>query len=256
MALAGGRCLVCGAPITDPRDAISEAPTQPLDGPLGLAPQFEAGAPAVEAGWAPVAQEKARRDGPRGLLSARTLGAILLLAVLLFLLLALLTQHFGVQFILAPSASSSSNSSSNSNASTQSLSSVAATATAARGAGPTPTAHSSGPSPTPGPSSTPASSPTATVVPATLSVQPTSIPLSTCVGAQTQFTVSNTGGAPLSWSATASVTSYSLSPTSGTLNGGSQQVVTVSGILLSGTITVTAPGARQSPQQVSVTCQV
>jgi hypothetical protein len=40
------------------------------------------------------------------------------------------------------------------------------------------------------------------------------------------------------------------------VNGGGQQVVTVSGILLSGTITVTAPGARQSPQQVSVTCQV
>jgi hypothetical protein len=59
-----------------------------------------------------------------------------------------------------------------------------------------------------------------------------------------------------SWSVTASVTGYSLSPASGTLNGGSQQVVTVSGILLSGTITVTAPGARQSPQQVSVTCQV
>jgi hypothetical protein len=40
------------------------------------------------------------------------------------------------------------------------------------------------------------------------------------------------------------------------VNGGSQQVVTVSGILLSGAITVTAPGARQSPQQVSITCQV
>jgi hypothetical protein len=54
----------------------------------------------------------------------------------------------------------------------------------------------------------------------------------------------------------ASVTGYSLSPASGALTAGSQQVVTVSGILLSGTITVTAPGAQQSPQQVSVTCQV
>jgi hypothetical protein len=98
--------------------------------------------------------------------------------------------------------------------------------------------------------------PTATTVPATLSVQPTSITLSTCVAAQTQFTVRNTGGAPLSWSATASVTGYSLSPASGTLNGGGQQLVTVSGILLSGTVTVTAPGARQSPQKVSITCQL
>jgi len=34
-ALAGGRCLVCGQPITDPRDAIAEAPTQPVDSSLG-----------------------------------------------------------------------------------------------------------------------------------------------------------------------------------------------------------------------------
>jgi hypothetical protein len=34
-ALAGGRCLVCGQPITDPRDAIAEALTQPVDGSLG-----------------------------------------------------------------------------------------------------------------------------------------------------------------------------------------------------------------------------
>jgi hypothetical protein len=38
------------------------------------------------------------------------------------------------------------------------------------------------------------------------------------------------------------------------LDGGKQQLVTVSGILLSGTITVTAPSARSSPQQVSITC--
>jgi hypothetical protein len=68
--------------------------------------------------------------------------------------------------------------------------------------------------------------------------------------------VRNTGDTPLSWSATASVTGYGLSPASGTVNAGSQQVVTVSGILLSGAITITAPGARQSPQQVRITCQV
>jgi hypothetical protein len=52
VALAGGRCRVCGAPVTDPREAISEASTQPLDGPLGLAP-LEASAPAPVGSRAP-----------------------------------------------------------------------------------------------------------------------------------------------------------------------------------------------------------
>jgi hypothetical protein len=34
-ALAGGRCLVCGQPISNPREAITEAPTQPVDGSPG-----------------------------------------------------------------------------------------------------------------------------------------------------------------------------------------------------------------------------
>jgi hypothetical protein len=42
-ALAGERCLMCGAPITYPKDAIAEAPTQPVDGPLG---QDQGGQPA------------------------------------------------------------------------------------------------------------------------------------------------------------------------------------------------------------------
>jgi hypothetical protein len=58
IALAAGRCLVCCAPITDPWDVIAEAPTQPLDGPLGLAP-LKVGAPAAEAGWTPIAREVA-----------------------------------------------------------------------------------------------------------------------------------------------------------------------------------------------------
>ena len=176
---------------------------------------------------------------PRVLASGAGTALAALLAVLLVAALFAVLFQRPFQIILAPSASSSSSSSSNSNSSSQPFSSA-----------PTATAHPSGAMPTA------TIAPTATPVPATLSVQPRSITLSTCVAAQTQFTVANTGGAPLSWSATASVTSYGLNPTSGTVNGGGQQVVTVSGILLSGTITVTAPGARQSPQQVSVTCQV
>lgn len=260
IALAGGRCRVCGTPISDL--SISNADTQPLDGPLGLAPPIEASARQATTPWPlPARRTRRARRTPSGWLSsARTLGAFLLVTLLVAVLLAVLLQHLGVLFIFAPSASSSSSSSSNSNSSSQTLSSAAATATAANGGAPTHTGGSPGAtptprvSPTPGPSPTSGLSPTATVVPATLSVQPTSITLSTCVAAQTQFTVSNTGGAPFSWSVTASVTAYSLSPASGTLNGGAQQVVTVSGILLSGTITVTAPGARNSPQLVSITC--
>jgi Viral BACON domain len=260
MALASGRCPVCGTPITDPRDAISEAPTQPLDGPLGLeSPPLAPATPVGETAWPP-AQSASANTGSRGLPSARTLGAFLLVAVLVAVLLALLVQHVGLQFILAPSASSSSSSSSNSNSSSQTISGAAATATAANGGAPTPTAGPPRATPTPrvsptvGPSPTPGPSPTATPVPATLDIHPTSIQLTTCVAAQTQFTVANTGGLPFSWTASASVTGYTLSPASGTLNGGNQQVLTVSGILLSGTITVTAPSARSSPQQVTITC--
>jgi hypothetical protein len=75
-----------------------------------------------------------------------------------------------------------------------------------------------------------------------------------CLGAQTQFTISNTGGESFSWIATANGTGYKLAPESGTLNGGQQQVVTVSQISASGKITVIAQSARNSPQQVSVNC--
>jgi hypothetical protein len=75
-----------------------------------------------------------------------------------------------------------------------------------------------------------------------------------CLAAQPTFTVSNTGGAPFSWTATASGLGYMLSPSSGTLGGGEQTVVTVTTIALPGTITVTGAGARNSPQYVTITC--
>jgi hypothetical protein len=176
-------------------------------------------------------------------------------------LLAVLVQHIGFQLILAPSASSSSSSSSNSNASSQPISGAAATATAARGGAPTPTARpgSGTPtpaiSPTPGASPTPGPPPTATPAPATLNVDPTTISIFNCLlGAQSQFTVANTGGVSFSWIATADGTGYKLTPDSGSLDGGKQQIVTVSRIGATGKITVTAQSARNSPQQVSVNC--
>jgi cytoskeletal protein RodZ len=258
VALAGGRCLVCGAPIHDPSDSIADADTQPGGQSFGLPPPTQQQGPASR----PPPARHVTRTSPGWLRSARTIGAFLLFALLVAALLAVLVQHLGVQFILTPSASSSSSSSSNSNSSSQTLSGAAATmtATTTHGETPSPTGRAQGAtptpavSPTPGPSPTAAPSPTATPVPATLDVHPTTIQLTTCVAAQTQFTVANTGGVPFSWTATASATGYTLNPSSGTLDGGKQQVVMVSGILLSGTITVTAPSARTSPQQVTITC--
>jgi cytoskeletal protein RodZ len=229
-ALAAGHCQACDTPTPEPMQLTGE--TGPPGGSPDPSPPSEPPQRRGAAVW-PASQLPRVSSGELLRTLSLGVGAVLLALLLAALLAALLQLRFPI--ILAPSSSSSSNSSSNSNASSQSASGAAATMTAT-------TTHGA--------------APTATAIPATLSVQPTTITLSTCAAAQTQFTVANTGGAPLSWSATASVTSYSLSPASGTLTAGSQQVVTVSGILVSGTITVTAPGAQQSPQQVNVTCQV
>jgi hypothetical protein len=247
-ALAAGHCQVCDAPTPEPLGVIGDvrqAGAAPAPSPPGDQP--EPRGPAV---WPTPQAPPAPRASSGGFLRALGLGlGATLAAVLVAALLAVFLQR-SFNITLAPF--SSSGSSANSNSSSQSSSSAQATltATTTQGRAPTPTARSSATTPTA------TIAPTATPAPATLSVQPTSITLATCVAAQTQFTVRNTGGASLSWSATASVTGYSLSPSSGTLNGGAQQFVTVSGILLSGTITVTAPGARNSPQQVTITCQV
>jgi hypothetical protein len=246
MALATGRCRVCGAPIHDARNEIAEAATQPLGGPLGPPPPLAAGAPAREAAWPPPAR-RVPRASPEWLHSARAIGKFLLFALLVAVLLALLVQHVGVQFILAPSASSSSSSSANSDSSSQSFSGAAPTATATTTHGATPTPRVS---PTPGPS------PTATPVPGTLDVNPKDISLAICSGAQTQFSISNTGGVPFSWTATYPATGYTLDPKSGTLDGGKQQTVMVTlGVFAAkGTITVMAPSARNSPQTVTISC--
>jgi cytoskeletal protein RodZ len=240
-ALAAGHCQVCDTPTPEPMHLTSE--TRSPGGSPDPSPPSEPPPRRGAAVW-PASQPPRVSSGDLLRTLSLGVGGVLIALLLAALLAALLQVRFPI--ILAPSSSSSSNSSSNSNASSQSVSGAAATmtATTTHGATPTPTGRS------------PAATPTSAAPTATLSVQPTTITLSTCVAAQTQVTVANTGGEPLSWSATASVTGYSLSPASGTLNAGSQQVVTVSGILVSGTITVTAPGAQQSPQQVNVTCQV
>jgi hypothetical protein len=72
--------------------------------------------------------------------------------------------------------------------------------------------------------------------------------------------VRNSGGGELTWMASASVPAslVSVAPGGGTLAGGAQEPVVVKALALMGLITVTiaAADADQSPQTVTITCQV
>ncbi len=98
---------------------------------------------------------------------------------------------------------------------------------------------------------------TATAASATqpkLTVEPRQIHITTCVAASAQFSVTNSGGGTLEWSASASNALYQIAPASGALSRDQQQAVTVSNITLSGQITVAAPGAANAPLTVTITC--
>jgi hypothetical protein len=98
--------------------------------------------------------------------------------------------------------------------------------------------------------------PTRTPTPAYLSVSPTSFNYPNLLCANlTPLTImiSNPGGSQLNWSATAS--NYSVSPSHGSVDPGAPPAqVSVSGFLLSGTVTISASGAENSPVQVQITC--
>ena len=86
---------------------------------------------------------------------------------------------------------------------------------------------------------------------------PTCFAFTACLAVnRAQFTVANTGGTSLSWSASAGSSGYTVSPTSGSLTPGQSVVVTVSTILVSGTVKISAPGALNVPQQVTITCKL
>ena len=87
-----------------------------------------------------------------------------------------------------------------------------------------------------------------------LSVSRTEISLAVCLNSSAQFTVSNTGEGVMGWTATGSRSAYKFSPQSGALDGGKQQTVTVSGISASGSVTIDAPGASNTPQTVTISC--
>jgi hypothetical protein len=107
------------------------------------------------------------------------------------------------------------------------------------------------------PSGTPHPGATGTASPANqpaLGVEPHQIHLTLCVDGSAQFTVANSGGGTMEWSATASNALYQIAPPSGALSHDQQQAVTVSNITLSGQITIDASGAANAPQTVTITC--
>ena len=60
----------------------------------------------------------------------------------------------------------------------------------------------------------------------------------------------------MQWSASDSPDSYVITPGSGTVNAGGNQPVTVNNITDSVIVTITAPNAANSPQQVTVNCHL
>jgi hypothetical protein len=224
-ALAVGRCSACDAPLQEPQDSLdANAPT------LSEVEPVEPSSPPTRRDtptWPPVARQ---RIGP----APRWLGGagvvVLFSAFLVGALFALGAQQLGGLLHYTPRAT------------------VTASASPLPSAAPT-TPTTQGQTPTPAVSPSPHASPSATLI-----VDPTAILLPRCLLAQTHFTIANTGSAPFAWTATANVLGERITPTSGTLGGDKEQTVDVSRITASGTITVTAPAARNSPQHVTITC--
>jgi DNA-directed RNA polymerase subunit RPC12/RpoP len=272
-AFIRGQCPTCGSRIDaanrveDPRNIVSS--DNPTQAALGYAlPERR-----PDRHWED--EDPNRRKGKRRSKRTRKRERIpalwvftLLLAVALLLAgagILALSQNHGLSFFTSSSANANVNSSGGTstssaaaNSSTSGAGPDVATATLAPGQ-PTPTPRPGGsPTPigsTPTPSATPA--PTAVPVPPELSVSPTSISSLVClgpIGGKASFTVANNGGGQMSWSASKSISGYSVSPGNGTLNGGVKQTVTVTGIWQSGTVTISAPGSTDSQQQVSINC--
>jgi len=107
---------------------------------------------------------------------------------------------------------------------------------------------------------TPDATATVTVTPApgqpALTVSPTSFSglLCSVLPKTVQFSVTNSGDGIMTWSTTASQKAYKVSPQTGSLDSGQKQTVTVSSISVSGRVTITAPGAANSPQTISINC--
>jgi len=235
-ALASGRCPTCGVSISatgDPLRARDAAPKRDPDiYPFIPASAAQEQAPAP---WWPGEGERRRSRSGGGTSVPWVIGAAAVAVVLLFGTLA---------YVLAQRGGTTSSS----QVGTPSPAATAAPATATPVATATPTQEAP----------TPTVTPTGTPISASLSVQPTKFQPRLCIASaagQIQFTVANMGEAPLTWTAT-SDHPYEIDPSSGTLDGGDHVAVTVSNIQRSGTVTITAPGAQNSPQTVTIICTV
>ncbi len=233
-----GRCTICGHELEDPNAATPED---------GHASRL----------WPVSRRQWGRRDARKAL--GWYPGGIILGALLLFALVSYVLLRGGFANVFAPSAAANGTQPPQASTSTPVLSGVHTPTRTTEAAGATATTAGQTPSensPTPTGSPTATGAPTEAIIPPSLTANPTNIPITLCVAAQAQVTVANSGGAPFSWSASASVIGYKLSPTSGALDSGTQQTVTVSNISKSGTVTFTAQNARNSPQLVTITCTI
>ena len=260
----GYLCPSCGAPINQTGDFVStgavDVSQEPTREPLSA---FD------NEYFATLVTDPARDDAATNAVSQRitirpfTLVALAVVAMLLVLGSALLLNNAPEQLRAILPFSGVSN-----HESSPQTSAIGSSATPSAQSSPTGDAQSApvtSPAASPGPgtptvgTATPGASttPTAAASQPTLAVAPLQITLGLCASANSaQFTVTNTGGGTLAWSASASQSLYNVSPQGGFLDHGQQQTVKVSGILFSGTITVTAPGAANSPQTVTITCKL
>lgn len=259
-----GACATCGARITsdgdliDPQQTVATPPSRttfPGADDTNSSPTAAAPPPR----WVmaqPGALPPTRRPAPVGLLAA--LGAALLVVLLA---LVLLMAHAGGIFADGPPNTGSTGSNG-----------AGATATQPVLAGKTPTPttkpiiptvtpdRAASPTVTPATSPTPSANPTTTPAPPVLAVtKPSSPNIIACQspnGATSTFSVANSGGSPLTWTATTPDVTYQINPATGTLAPGAQQSVSVSQIHTSNSVTITANGAENSPQTVTIKCLV
>lgn len=265
VTLLGRVCPSCGAPINQTGDSIS---AQMADGPSR---QISNGLDVVSLSAFPTSPEHGYTDThthiapPRRI--SRKFPAMLALIGLALLLVGgseiLLSNATGGRVHL-PGLPAGGFGGPQATATLSASQATSAASTAGAQTGPLASPSGSPPAGTPGAGTpitgtvTPDATATVTVTPApgqpTLAVTPSSVGLFLCLGASTTFTVTNSGDGVMSWSATASQKGYKLSPQSGSLDGGQQQAVTVSSISASGRVSITAPGAVNSPQVVSINC--
>jgi hypothetical protein len=260
-ALYTRRCPKCGADVESGSSAAGVVDPELQDNPTRvIVGHLLAGAPQENGGHLP----RQRVLPPR-----RVLWTIGLVAAALLLLAggtALTISHLGATTHLASTSSRISDGGSGSGRTPGSTASGGPPATAnpsqtgaasrSPTAGGSPTAGATGTAgATPGGTASSGPPPTSTPTAAYLSVSPSSISGGLCVSPLT-ITISNLGGSPLKWTAVANPTSYTVNPPSGTLNPGQSETASVNGLLVSGTVTITAPGAENSPVQVYINCLV